>query len=97
MEELQSFGIRPGNDSSNISAASKLSFQLPQLFGDVETHFYRIGESFIDPFLTLINGYVGSELPKVPAKWEFKSGWTRYDPRDGSTSVVPCPLEDIFW
>lgn len=96
-EQLQSFGIQPSNDSSEFRSDEKLSFQLPQLFGNVESHFYRIGQDFVDPFIKLVNKYVLSSPPKIPTKWELRSGWTRYDPVDGSTSVVPCPLEDIFW
>ena len=98
LEQLRSFGIQPGDGSlADQTSTSKLSFQLPILFGDVESHFYRIGQNFVDPFLKLIVGYVEADLPEIPAKWEFRSGWTRYDPADGSTSVVPCPLEDIYW
>ena len=98
LEQLRSFGIRPSDGGSSVpTTTSKLSFELPALFGDVESHFYRIGQNFVDPFLKLINGFVGADLPAIPAKWEFRSGWTRYDPTNGSTSVVPCPLEDVFW
>jgi DNA polymerase gamma 1 len=98
IEQLRSFGIRPSNESANSTeAAAKLSFQLPMLYGNVESHFYRISQDYINPFVKLINGYVEKTFPTPPTKWEFRSGWTRYDPLDGSTSVVPCPLEDIFW
>ena len=97
LEQLRSFGIRPSDESANSEEASKLSFQLPMLYGNVETHFYRISQDYIDPFVKLIDGYVDKSFPKTPSKWEFRSGWTRYDPLDGSTSSVPCPLEDIFW
>lgn len=77
----------------------KLSFELPGLYGDVESHFFRIGQKYIEPYIQLVESYLSSkgQVPKIPPNWEFRSGWTRYDPVDGSTSVVHCPLEDVFW
>ena len=99
VRQLKSFGIRTEHDSSNSASADRLSIQLPNLYGNVESHFFKIGSNLIEPYIKLADEYMSKQkvLPQIPAKWEFRSGWTRYDPLTGSTSAVPCPLEEVFW
>ncbi|GMG39614.1 unnamed protein product [Ambrosiozyma monospora] len=79
--------------SSNIP----INFPVPSLQGkNLSEHFYRVGAYSIKPYMTLIENLlaVGQTIkPTIPTKWEFKSGWTRYEVGKPPKSV-PYPLED---
>ncbi|XP_032663546.1 DNA polymerase subunit gamma-1, mitochondrial isoform X2 [Odontomachus brunneus] len=79
----------------NVKDATRLpdvNLKLPTLEGkDVEEHFYNIGKAQIKPYLKIINKII-KDIPKMPEKWLFKEGWTRYT-ADGAESVN-YPLED---
>ena len=74
-------------------------FMLPKLKGsDVEKHFHRISQDYVQPYLELSQTFTTkrTKWPKMPSSWrEDVSGWIRYN-EDGSTSSVDAPLEDCF-
>lgn len=79
----------------NVKDATRLpdvNLKLPTLEGkDIEEHFYNIGKTQIKPYLKVIDKII-KNIPKMPEKWLFKEGWTRYTV-DGAESV-DYPLED---
>ncbi|GME95041.1 unnamed protein product [Ambrosiozyma monospora] len=79
------------------STNTPINFPVPSLQGkNLSEHFYRVGAHSIQPYMPLIENLlaVGQTIkPTMPAKWEFKSGWTRYEVGKSPKSV-PYPLED---
>jgi DNA polymerase gamma 1 len=68
-----------GLDPSQGSVLPDTSFTLPRLQGDnLDEHFYRIGTSAAEPWLSLSKEFAGTNLPPRPDNWEIQSGWTKY-------------------
>ncbi|KAK6460760.1 mitochondrial DNA polymerase catalytic subunit [Scheffersomyces coipomensis] len=69
----------------------------PPLIGNksLDEHFYKIGLSDADPYLSMSHNFLkqDSELPPMPKNWLFESGWTRYE-KGKKPESVPYPLED---
>lgn len=78
------------------SISAPINFRLPKLQGNtIEEHFQRIGSLSCEDYLPMIDTLlrVGNAPPKMPANWQFKSGWTRYAPGQ-VPQHVQYPLED---
>lgn len=55
-------------------------FRLPKLNGrNVEEHFFNIGKNYSEPYKQLIEKAIHNEFPKMPDKWSFTPGWTKYE------------------
>ena len=55
------------------------NFTLPPLQGrDLDEHFYRIGSTAAQPWLTLARDLSTAQLPPKPDNWHIQAGWTRY-------------------
>lgn len=63
--------------------------------GTLDEHFYKLGVKLLQPYLSMADNFLtfDRKLPKKPKKWEFQSGWTRYEPGK-KPEQVPYPLED---
>ena len=63
-------------------------FLLPPLVGNhISCHFKTIAKQQGDVYLQLANEMCNMKIPKMPTKWHFHPGWTRYN-ADGSFSIV---------
>lgn len=63
--------------------------------GSLNEHFYKLGMKQVEPYLSMTESFLSPKtiLPNKPKKWEFKAGWTRYEPGKAPESV-PYPFED---
>ncbi|KAK0487677.1 gamma DNA-directed DNA polymerase [Armillaria novae-zelandiae] len=83
------------------SQGSKLpytEFTLPPLQGDnLLEHFYRLGSSNAEPYLSLAKSFATAQLHPPPEHWNVQAGWTKYIYKsDGSGyhEHVPYPMHD---
>lgn len=68
-----------GLDPSQGSVLPDLGWTLPPLQGNtLDEHFYRIGASAAQPWLSLAKDLASSELPPKPEEWHIQPGWTKY-------------------
>lgn len=76
-----------GLDPSQGSVLPNIQFTLPPLQGrTLDEHFYRIGSSAAQPWLTLAQDLASVQLPPKPDQWHIQAGWTRYSfMSDGSS------------
>ncbi|OJT07668.1 DNA polymerase gamma, mitochondrial [Trametes pubescens] len=76
-----------GLDPSQGSVLPNIEFTLPPLQGrTLDEHFYRIGSSAAQPWLTLAQDLASAQLPPKPDQWHIQAGWTRYSfMSDGSS------------
>lgn len=90
-EHLKKHGLDPAQGS----VLPDVGFTLPPLQGrTLDEHFYRIGTTAAQPWLTLAQDLVAAQLPPKPDDWLIQSGWTRYSYLpDGSSysEHVPFP------
>ncbi|CDO71037.1 hypothetical protein BN946_scf184844.g41 [Trametes cinnabarina] len=74
-DHLKSHGLDP----SQGSVLPNIGFTLPPLQGrTLDEHFYRIGATAAQPWLTLAQDLAAAQLPPKPDHWHIQSGWTRY-------------------
>ena len=72
-----------------------IDVDLPPLLGcDINEHFVTIAKQQTEPYLSLAKTLANATLPKMPKKWCFSAGWTKYD--GNSPTAVPCPDEDAL-
>lgn len=72
-------------------------FELPKLKGkNIEEHFTNIGQEQIEPYMKLVSLFASNGIPKLPAKFSFTAGWTKYDPITNQTSQVEYPSDDAL-
>nr|VWP01298.1 Uncharacterized protein [Ganoderma boninense] len=90
-EHLKKHGLDPAQGS----ILPDTGFTLPPLQGrTLDEHFYRIGTTAAQPWLTLAQDLAAAKLPPKPDDWLIQSGWTRYSYLpDGSSysEHVPFP------
>ncbi|RPD69572.1 gamma DNA-directed DNA polymerase [Lentinus tigrinus ALCF2SS1-7] len=68
-----------GLDPAQGSVLPDTSFTLPPLQGrTLDEHFYRLGSSAAQPWLTLAQDLATAQLPPKPDDWHLQAGWTRY-------------------
>lgn len=68
-----------GLDPAQGSVLPDVSFTLPPIQGrTLDEHFYRIGSTAAQPWLTLAKDLASVELPPKPDQWDIQAGWTRY-------------------
>ena len=94
LDHLNSFGLKP-NVCEKPDDALK-GYRLPQIYGDIEHHFYQIAKDSINPYLQLLETLTSLDrIPKRPGNWVISEpGWFRYD--GASHERVDRPLEDVF-
>lgn len=92
-KHLKSHGIDTGSIQS--TELPDIDVDMPPLLGnDINEHFIKIAKQQIEPYLSLATNLANTDLPQMPKKWSFVSGWTQYD---GNTpTVVPYPDEDAL-
>ncbi|TBU23909.1 gamma DNA-directed DNA polymerase [Dichomitus squalens] len=74
-EHLKMHGLDPAQGS----VLPNVGFTLPPLQGrTLDEHFYRIGTSAAQPWLTLAQDLAAARIPPKPDHWHIQSGWTRY-------------------
>ena len=89
---LKSHGLNAQPNSTNLP---DIDVDLPPLLGaDINEHFVKIAEQQTQLYLSLASGLADAKLPQMPRKWNFVSGWTRYD--GNSATAVPYPDEDAL-
>ncbi|OQV22065.1 DNA polymerase subunit gamma-1 [Hypsibius exemplaris] len=70
--------------------------QLPEMLGgSVEEHFRRIAEEQTRPYVSALDGLLRGQVPSMPAKWEYKAGWTKYE-KDGTPYPIAYPDADAL-
>ncbi|KAK9453421.1 DNA polymerase family A-domain-containing protein [Dipodascopsis uninucleata] len=73
-----------------------ISLDLPKLQGSsLDEHFYRIGMTDAEPYLSMAKDFILHDLPKRPSKWLKRSGWTKYRPGKRATKV-DFPADDCL-
>ncbi|ODV82901.1 hypothetical protein CANARDRAFT_30469 [[Candida] arabinofermentans NRRL YB-2248] len=73
-----------------------INFQIPKLQGnDLNQHFHALGQHSLRNHQDIVNQLLnlGNSTVPLPAKWQFKSGWTRYAPGK-KPQKVDFPLEE---
>ncbi|EIW70261.1 hypothetical protein TREMEDRAFT_29880, partial [Tremella mesenterica DSM 1558] len=85
ISHLSSHGLSPSAASIN----PEISFDLPPLQGkNIREHFYNLGQSTAEPYLSMAKQLASSSIPPIPESWEVeRSGWTKYFP-DGRRESV---------
>lgn len=75
-----------------VESTLPISFKLPEIYGlELGRHFEIVGKYTAHPFLSFAKDLLKlSELPPIPEKWKFQSGWTRYC-KDLAPEKVPYP------
>ena len=100
LRELEKFNLnaRKAKKSSAQNSIDHLNLQLPRLYGDVESHFYKIGSQYVEPYDSLLLNFLqpGTRLPAKPKTWVVSPGWTRYSSSSSTPESVPYPLEDAM-
>ncbi|KAK0202015.1 gamma DNA-directed DNA polymerase [Desarmillaria ectypa] len=91
---LEMHDLHP-SQSSNLPSPE---FTLPPLQGNnLLEHFYRIGSSNAEPYLSLAKSFATAQLHPPPEHWNIQAGWTKYIYKsDGSGyhEHVPYPMHD---
>ncbi|KAI0713631.1 gamma DNA-directed DNA polymerase [Earliella scabrosa] len=68
-----------GLDPAQGSVLPNTGFTLPPIQGrTLDEHFYRIGRTAAQPWLTLAQDLAAVQLPPKPDHWHVQAGWTRY-------------------
>ena len=68
-----------GLDPAQGSVLPNIGFTLPPIQGrTLDEHFYRIGRTAAQPWLTLAQDLAAVQLPPKPDHWHVQAGWTRY-------------------
>jgi len=95
LSHLAAHKIKP-NPCPNSLALD--TFPMPELHGNIETHFFKIGQDYAQPYLSLLEQIVtGPSDYAHPPKWVLdRTGWTRYDHLNGQVTHVPAPLENVL-
>lgn len=70
----------------------------PPLLGDsIQEHFYKLGKSASEPYISMAKSFFELSLPEKPQKWIFEAGWTRYEPGKTPQPVLfPSEAELVF-
>ncbi|KAF5385731.1 hypothetical protein D9757_005495 [Collybiopsis confluens] len=92
LQHLSTHGLDPTQSSTLPST----DFRLPPLQGNnLLEHFYRIGSSSSEPYLSFAKEFAEAQLPPAPDDWNIQAGWTKYHhSSDGSGYFehVPYPI-----
>lgn len=82
------------------AAKRLLKLEMPKLksSNSVFEHFRQIANDQFGPYQKLLEAAieVATNLPEKPSKWEFRTGWTKYNV-DGSFEAVEAPSESILF
>lgn len=98
-EGLAAFGLGQKKSNDGDEHPKQSHVVLPKLYGNIETHFFKIAENQVKPYQSLVSEILSTSeyAPRKPDLWSYQPGWTRYDPNDPSiTEAVNVPLEDVF-
>lgn len=80
----------------NQDVSAPIAFDLPKLQGSsMDEHFYRLGRTCSEPYLTLAHEYAKVDLLEQPKKWKRTSGWTKYH-KDGRMEAVTAPEDNML-
>ncbi|KAG7445742.1 uncharacterized protein BT62DRAFT_950592 [Guyanagaster necrorhizus] len=94
LAHLQAHELNP-SQSSNLPSTE---FSLPPLQGNnLLEHFYRIGSSNAEPYLSLAKSFADAQLCPPPEHWNIQAGWTKYiyeSDGSGYHEHVPYPMHD---
>jgi hypothetical protein len=74
------------------------NIKLPKLYGaNLDEHFKHIAGKYTDKYVKIISKLCSTQdLPKMPTKYNFSSGWTRYDPKSDNFEKVDYPKDDAL-
>ncbi|CAI7996420.1 DNA polymerase subunit gamma-1 [Geodia barretti] len=87
---LMSHGINV--DAGGTKPLRDVDVELPPLTGcNVNDHFVNIAKQQIEPYLSLAQELAKTNLPQMPKKWQFSTGWTKYN--GNKATAVPYPDE----
>ncbi|TGZ85244.1 DNA polymerase family A [Ascodesmis nigricans] len=80
--------------------SAPIGFDIPELHGEtLDEHFHKLGIEASEPYLTNAKNFANSTLPPLPKRWdvknskgkyEFHSGWTKYN-LNGTAEVGVAP------
>ncbi|KAI2462999.1 DNA polymerase family A [Annulohypoxylon bovei var. microspora] len=80
----------------NTDNNAPIAFEVPPLQGQtLDEHFYKLGVSCAEPFLSKAKEFARQNVPPRPRKWVRQSGWTKYY-LDGQTERVESPDADML-
>lgn len=88
-QHLESHGLgrNPGSVLPNVNIS------LPSLFGaTIDDHFRVIAENHSRHYLELAIKLAESTIPRMPRRWRFEPGWTKYIGKEAYK--VDCPDDD---
>ncbi|WWD10448.1 hypothetical protein V865_008584 [Kwoniella europaea PYCC6329] len=85
LSHLKANGLSP----DGAAVLPEINFDMPPIQGhNIRDHFYNLGQHTAEPYLSMAKGFMSSEIPGMPKKWEMsKAGWTKYHP-DGRMEAV---------
>ena len=88
---LMSHGINV-DDAGGTKPLRDVNVKLPPLTGsNINDHFVNIAKEQIEPYLSLARDLAKTNLPQMPKRWQFSTGWTKYD--GNRATVVAYPDE----
>jgi hypothetical protein len=95
----------PTDDSkaSEVSNDVLSNIVLPELHKSVEekglmAHFDELGKEQFESYEELLEIAANiKEAPKMPQKWSFSAGWTKYDTVNGTQESVDYPNEKVLF
>lgn len=74
-----------------------VQLKLPPLKGTtIEEHFHTIAHEQCEPYRELIDSFIKQSVPKPPTSWQFKPGWTHYNPNTNRPSAVQWPDDNAL-
>lgn len=85
-------------DESASERLSKLKMPMLKSSNSVFEHFHQIGYDQFGLYQKLLEAAIeiSTNMPNKPSKWEFRTGWTKYN-SDGSFEAVEAPSESILF
>jgi DNA polymerase gamma 1 len=93
-DHLKKFGLFL-KESQPVEDVDQLN--LPNLKGkNIEEHFYNIAREKTVEYNKLLNKLTNNGIPNMPKQFEFKAGWTRYDPITNRSTSVEYPPDDAL-
>lgn len=95
LASLRQFDLKPEVDLNAPTPSDSFPIELPPLYGDVESHFYKIALQQVQPYQTILKPLLQAPILAQPSNWVYESGWTRYAP-NRPPEKVNYPLELCF-
>ncbi|XP_076308537.1 DNA polymerase gamma, catalytic subunit tam [Tachypleus tridentatus] len=92
IEHLKKHGLW----GKEMTVQPNVNFALPTFYGNnIDEHFQHLGNRVSMDYKKLLNDLTNVEIPKIPEKWEFTAGWTRYAV-NGNAEKVDYPSEPVL-